>query len=197
MKKIVTIAALCCLPFGLVMADNHGKSEQADSQKAAYADKSKAAIAEFAGKLKGELEAGMKKGGPVNAIQVCNTVAPAIAQEVSAKHGLTIARTSLKNRNEKNAPDAWETKVLNSFAERKAKGEALDSMTFSEVVESNGKKEFRFMKAIPVGEVCLKCHGENIDPAVKAKLTELYPNDKATGYKQGDLRGAFTVRQAM
>ena len=48
-----------------------------------------------------------------------------------------------------------------------------------------------------VGEVCLKCHGENIDPAVKAKLGELYPNDKATGYKLGDLRGAFTVRQEM
>lgn len=189
MKKIVTIAALCCLPLGLVQADNHGNAE--------HADKSKAAIGEFAGKLKGQLEAGMKEGGPVNAIKVCNTVAPAIAKEVSAKHGLTIARTSLKTRNANNAPDAWETKVLNSFAERKAKGEALDTMAFSEVVESGGKKEFRFMKAIPVGEVCLKCHGENIDPAVKAKLGELYPKDQATGYKLGDLRGAFTVKQSM
>lgn len=197
MKKIVTIAALCCLPFGLVQADNHGKAAAADSQKAAHADKSKAAIAEFAGKLKGQLEAGMKKGGPVSAIEVCNTVAPAIAEEVSTKHGLTIARTSLKTRNAKNAPDAWETKVLNSFEERKAKGEAADTIAFSEVVENNGKKEFRFMKAIPTGEVCLKCHGENIDPAVKAKLDTLYPNDKARDYKLGDLRGAFTVRQAM
>jgi len=189
MKKIVTIAALCSLPFGFAQAD--------DADLQARADKSKAAIAEFFGNLKGQLEAGMKEGGPVNAIKVCNTVAPAIAKDISAKHQMSVARTSLKVRNPKNAPDAWETKVLKSFEERKAKGEPLDTMAFSEVVESNGKKEYRFMKAIPTGEVCLKCHGENIDPAVKAKLDELYPNDKARGYKLGDLRGAFTVRQTM
>lgn len=189
MKKIVTIAALCCLPFGFAQAD------EADMK--ARADKSKAAIGEFAGKLKGQLEAGMKEGGPVNAIGVCNTVAPTLAKEASAKHNMNIARTSLKTRNSNNAPDAWESKVLNSFEERKAKGEALDTIAFAEVVESDGKKEYRFMKAIPTGEVCLKCHGETIDPATKAKLTELYPNDKATGFKLGDIRGAFTIRQAM
>src|SRR5574339_484035 len=158
MKKIVTIAALCCLPLALAQAD-------------------KADIAEFFGNLKGQLEAGMKEGGPVNAIKVCNSVAPALAQEASTKHNMSVARTSLKPRNPKNAPDAWENKVLNSFEEIKAKGEAADTIAFSEVFESNGKKEFRFMKAIPTGEVCLKCHGENIDPAVKAKLDELYPSD--------------------
>ena len=53
--------------------------------------------------------------------------------------------------------------------------------------------EFRFMKAIPTGAVCLKCHGTDLSPAVTAKLTELYPDDKATGFKEGDLRGAFVV----
>ncbi|HEY0635411.1 MAG TPA: DUF3365 domain-containing protein [Gammaproteobacteria bacterium] len=189
MKKIVTIAALCCLPLAFAQAD------EADMK--ARAEKSKAAIGEFFGKLKGQLEAGMKQGGPVNAIQVCNTVAPALAKETSEKHKMSIARTSLKTRNPNNIPDEWETKVLNSFAERKAKGEALDTMAFAEVVESEGKKEYRFMKAIPTGEVCLKCHGENIDPAVKAKLDALYPDDQARGYKLGDLRGAFTIRQPM
>ena len=189
MKKIVTITALCCLPLGLALAD------EADLQ--ARVDNSKAAIAEFSGKLKGQLEAAMKEGGPVNAIGVCNTVAPILARESSAKYKVNVARTSLKARNPANTPDAWETKVLKTFEERKAKGEALDNMAYSEVVVTNGRKEFRFMKAIPVGEVCLKCHGENIDPVVKAKLIELYPGDKAVGYKLGDLRGAFTVRQGM
>jgi len=74
-------------------------------------------------------------------------------------------------------------------------------MAFAEVVEEGGKKEFRFMKAIgmpPLEQMpCLKCHGENIDPKVAAKLDELYPNDKARGYKVGDIRGAFTIRQPM
>ena len=62
-------------------------------------------------------------------------------------------------------------------------------MAYAEVVD----KEFRFMKAIPPGAVCLKCHGTDLSPEVTAKMTELYPQDKATGYKEGDLRGAFVV----
>ena len=70
-------------------------------------------------------------------------------------------------------------------------------MAYFETVENNGKKSFRFMKAIPTGEVCLKCHGGNIAPPIRAKLKELYPNDMATGYKLGDVRGAFTITQPM
>ena len=49
------------------------------------------------------------------------------------------------------------------------------------------------MKAIPTGEVCLKCHGSNVAPDVKAAIGELYPEDQATGFKAGELRGAFSV----
>jgi hypothetical protein len=49
------------------------------------------------------------------------------------------------------------------------------------------------MKAIPTGGLCLACHGETIDPAVAGKIAELYPEDKATGFREGDLRGAFVV----
>ena len=42
-------------------------------------------------------------------------------------------------------------------------------------------------------KLCLGCHGKSIAPEVKAKLAELYPEDKATGFSEGDLRGAFVV----
>jgi hypothetical protein len=32
---------------------------------------------------------------------------------------------------------------------------------------------------------------------VAAKLKTLYPDDKATGYQTGDVRGAFTISQPM
>jgi hypothetical protein len=57
--------------------------------------------------------------------------------------------------------------------------------------------EFRFMKAIPIEGVCLGCHGDAIGPAIKSKLSELYPQDLATGYREGDLRGAFVVVQKL
>ena len=49
------------------------------------------------------------------------------------------------------------------------------------------------MKAIPTQPLCLACHGQEIAPPVAEKLAELYPGDKATGFEEGDLRGAFVV----
>jgi hypothetical protein len=110
---------------------------------------------------------------------------------------MKVAHTSLKYRNETNQPAAWEKAVLEQFEQRKAKGEAVKTMEFSEVTEVDGKKVFRYMKAIPTGDVCLKCHGGNIAEPVSAKINSLYPNDKATGFNKGDIRGAFTVTQSI
>ncbi len=53
---------------------------------------------------------------------------------------------------------------------------------------------FRCTKAIPTAaEPCLMCHGSGLDPALKAEIERLYPDDQATGFKAGELRGAFTV----
>jgi hypothetical protein len=69
-------------------------------------------------------------------------------------------------------------------------------MDYSEFVELDGKNVFRYMKAIPTGEICLNCHGgDNVKPEVEAKLTEFYPDDKARGYSIGDIRGAFSIVQ--
>ncbi len=160
---------------------------------------SRNAVKELQATLVGELQAAMKAGGPTNAIEVCNTKASAIATGLSKKNNLQIGRTSLKIRNAKNAPDAWEAKVMKEFEARKAKGEDPAALEHSEVVTENGKKTFRYMKALPVaqGAPCVLCHGEKIEPAVMAKLKKLYPQDKATGFKVGDLRGAVTIRQPL
>jgi len=188
MKKTLAVALIALLPLTVSAAD-------ADTQ--ARIEKSKAAIQDFFGALKGELEKAMKEGGPIHAISVCNTVAPQIAAAKSESHGMTVARTSLKFRNPGNAPDEWEVKVLEKFEERKAAGEDVQKIAYAEVVEKDGNKTFRFMKAIPTGEVCLKCHGEGIEPKVAAELDKLYPGDKARGFKLGDIRGAFTIKQKM
>jgi hypothetical protein len=45
--------------------------------------------------------------------------------------------------------------------------------------------------------LCLTCHGENIASEVDAKLKELYPYDQARGFREGDLRGAFTIAKPL
>ncbi len=157
--------------------------------KAALVESAKSAVQALGGTLKGELQAAIKAGGPVEALSVCNTKAPDIASTVSTEHGMQVGRTSLKNRSPANEPTEWQVTVLNDFETRKAAGEDPAGLVYTDIVDN----EFRFMKAIPTAQVCLNCHGSDISPAVTAKLTELYPADKATGFKEGDLRGAFVV----
>jgi hypothetical protein len=181
------------LVSGLLSANAHADDMQ--DRTAA----SRAAVKEFAGTLQGEMQAAMQAGGPVKAIDVCREKAPAIAADISKAKGWRVARTSLKTRNAKNAPDAWETKVLLDFDKRKAAGEDPAKLEYSEMVMHSGKHEFRYMKAILIAEgaPCLACHGSSIAPDVAAKLKSLYPDDKASGYKTGDVRGAFSVSQPM
>jgi hypothetical protein len=148
----------------------------------------------FGGGLRDELAAGLQAGGPGNAISVCKDRAPAIAEAQRQKAGWQkVGRTSLKLRNPANKPDDWELAVLKKFEERKAAGEDPAKIEHSEVVQAGGKKTFRYMKAIPTQELCLACHGEQIDKATSATIYKAYPKDKARGFKAGDIRGAFTL----
>ncbi len=137
------------------------------------------------------------KGGPEGAIGVCKDVAPQMAKAASAETGWAIRRVSLRNRNPRAVPDAWERAVLEDFDRRAAAGEAPATLEKAEVVVVDGTQHYRYMRALPVQPLCVNCHGasEQLTPAVRQKLGELYPDDKATGYKPGDIRGAMTIRR--
>jgi hypothetical protein len=49
------------------------------------------------------------------------------------------------------------------------------------------------MRAIPTDAVCLTCHGATLAPELAAAIRRDYPDDAATGFSQGQLRGAFSV----
>jgi hypothetical protein len=189
MRRIAWLICLLLLLAGVETARAQDDvKERTDTARAAAADFGKALLA--------ELQKAIAAGGPVNAIGVCNIAAPSIAAGKSMETKMTIARTSLKLRQPDNKPDAWELQQLQSFEQRKAAGENPAGIEAGEYVEMNGKKVFRYMKAIPTGEICLNCHGANLAPEVTAKLKALYPGDLATGFKLGDLRGAFTITQS-
>lgn len=138
--------------------------------------------------------------GVAGAIPVCKDLAPALINEKRAETGWDIRRVSLKTRNaERGTPDLWEARVLADFDIRAANGEKPETLEKSEIVTSGGKPVFRYMKALPAGEVCLKCHGpvDGLDAGLKATLKENYPHDQATGYSQGQIRGALTVKRPL
>lgn len=154
-------------------------------------------IHDFMGRLVGELRQGVKQNGPVETIAVCKQKAPAIAAELGGQSGWKVGRTSLRVRNPLNAPDPWERRVLEDFQRRAAAGEKVKGMEYSEVVEQDGHRVYRLMKAIPTGGVCLLCHGQRVAPKVRKKINDLYPEDQATGFAPGQLRGAFTLQKQM
>jgi hypothetical protein len=147
--------------------------------------------------LQAELVAAMKDGGPLKGIEVCRSKAPVLGADLSKESGWKVGRTALRVRNPANAPDAWEKKTLEEFAARLAKGEDPGAVEKFEVLEVGGRKTFRYMKAIRTAEPCLGCHGPALKPELAAKVKELYPDDRATGFAAGDLRGAFTLSRPM
>jgi hypothetical protein len=156
-------------------------------------DTANAAIKSLAAALKAELGSAMQSGGPVVAIEVCNTQAMPITRKIADQNRLDIGRVSLRNRNPANAPNAWQAKVLEEFERRHADGADLASLSWSETVHAEGGREFRYMKPIPTAGVCLTCHGTELPPTVRQVLAEKYPADRATGFAVGDIRGAFVV----
>jgi len=166
----------------------------ADFDKDAALQEAKKITKNFAESLQKELQSAMKAGGPQNALQVCNIEAMPITAQNSIDSDAQISRVSLKNRNPDNAPNDWQKAILEDFDKRVAAGEDPQPMASATVVKlDSGKHQFRFMKAVPTGGVCLACHGQGIDSELQARLDELYPEDKATGYSAGEVRGAVVV----
>ena len=188
MRKVSLLILFFTISFGLVnlfAIDNDRLSE------------SRMVVKHFAGKLKGELLETLKNSGLINAISVCSKNAPMIADSISQEKGWKVGRVSLRYRNPGNEPDIWEFTTLMAFMERLVRGEDIASMEHHEILNEGEKQVFRYMKAIPVGKPCLNCHGKQIGPTLKAKLTELYPEDQAIGYSLGEIIGAFSISQPM
>lgn len=156
-----------------------------------------AAISDLGRVLQQLLSEEMKQGGYAGAVRSCAENAQVVTEEFSRERGLEIRRVSLKYRNPKDALDEWETQHLKAWAKQAEAGQAAAPV--EETVTENGRRFLRMMKPISLQAVCLGCHGPTtqIAPDVKEALDAHYPRDKATGYKVGDVRGAFSAVVAL
>ncbi len=141
--------------------------------------------------LKKELKTALKTKGPVGAVEVCSKKALEITEEVAEEIGdIKIKRTSFKYRNPKNKPDKYEAEALRFFEKTLKETGKLPPYYIQKV-----DGEYRYYKPLKVQNVCLTCHGDpnHMDEKLLKKLKELYPQDRATGYKLGDFRGVIRV----
>lgn len=149
-------------------------------------------IQQFGKRLKHALVTAIQEDGLVHAVNVCHTVAPEIAVNLSSD-GWTVGRTSLRTRNTDNAADRWEKQTLQYFDSEYKAGRNAKQLTAS----LNDNVQFRYMKAIPTEQVCLACHGSSIDSELSASIRKQYPNDTAVGFTLEDIRGAFTLSKSL
>lgn len=146
--------------------------------------------------LKGELESALSERGPLGAVEVCSVSATRLTKEVSARMypGISIKRTSFRYRNPKNAPTEDEAKALRYFEKELREKNKLPPYYIQRVI-ARGKVEYNYYKPIVTEPLCLTCHGDKRSMSLELlkKIHELYPEDNATGYGIGDLRGAVRV----
>lgn len=164
----------------------------ASSQAADPAVEGPKVIAEAFGRLSGALAESIAKNGAAGSLSVCSEKAPQIAKEVAQVHGVTLRRATEKPRNPKNAADELEKSMLNAFAASLAQNDAPKPKVLT---ESDGRRAF-FAPIVLGNPLCLQCHGklgEDIKPETHEAILKLYPEDKATGFKIGDLRGLWRV----
>jgi len=140
-------------------------------------------LAPFKKNLKGALLEGMQKG-PEHAIGVCKVDAPAIASELSV-NGVAMGRTSHRLRNPRNVPPEWARPILAAWLESESQREPVS-------VDLGGQR-VGYAEPITLEPLCVTCHGSSLAPAVAAKIAADYPEDQATGFEVGDLRGIWWV----
>ncbi len=99
--------------------------------------------------------------------------------------GYQLRQVSSKYRNPKNKPDNFEEKALREFKKDKNLSE------YKGIDKIEGKRVLRYLIPLYIEEACLKCHSAK--ETVPEFIKEDYPEDKATDYTYGDLRGAISV----
>jgi hypothetical protein len=133
-------------------------------------------------RLMKRLTAAVGEGDFAKGVEVCEEAAPAIAEQVSEDREVEVGRTSFAVRNPDNRPEAFMKPIVEArYAE--------------EILMRGPDGQVAYMAPIRLGEVCVNCHGTEaqIPDEVENMLARLYPEDEATGFAPGDLRGWFHV----
>ncbi len=185
MKLIAAALVLVLSPFTLMAGE--------PAPDTAWVDQSRQLAMQLGGQLKSELTKAIAEGGPIAAINVCYLRAPEIAAQLSQASGARVGRTALRVRNPSNAPDELERSVLEQFATDLGSGPVDRPLEAIFEIRRGDAVERRYMRAIPTDALCLTCHGKTIAPDLAAAIARDYPKDQATGFEQGQLRGAFSV----
>jgi hypothetical protein len=144
------------------------------------------------GLLSSNLLAAVARAGVTGAVEFCSVRAVELTRSAGTTDGTGIRRVSHKPRNPANRADEGELRVLEDLRGRLVSGAGTPV-----VLTTNASGLVSGFVPIQLGQpLCLKCHGQpdrEIAPSTMEVLRRLYPEDKATGFRLGELRGMWRV----
>lgn len=191
MTRNITVMILF---FGLITACMNNSRTLSDTDKNRYLVKGDSIATDMQQMLLKNLTHAIEENGTVGALAFCNENAIPLTEEGSKAHGAEAHRLTDKNRNPNN--------ILSTEIDKKAWSKISQVMGDKDISPKHwvGKEgdAVYYYKAIPLGmPTCLSCHGNinsDIEVETLREITMRYPNDKATGYEMGQLRGIWKVQ---
>ena len=130
--------------------------------------------------LKRALTQAVENEGAAEAVTACQAIAPSITRGAASKTA-KVGRSSHKLRSPRYAPKPWMEPLLRGYLEAPGQMEPKVVVVDEDTVG--------YVEPIYVQPMCVACHGTEIAPEVRERITELYPDDQATGFQPGDFRG--------
>jgi hypothetical protein len=134
-----------------------------------------------------QLQHKLAEGGPALAFEACHIEAADLTRRLGRYEGIAAGFTSDRLRNPTNKPKGWAAGLVAANAGRRARdvdGFAVDL-----------GNRIGVLRPMFEHETCASCHGpiDRLTPAVKRLIAERYPNDRAIGFAEGEIRGWFWV----
>jgi hypothetical protein len=191
------LPAFCIIILTGIVACNNNDEEKKDTASAAdhtafYAKADSISMLAQQELLK-QVSKAIQQSGPAFAVDFCSTHALPITDSIARANGIQLQRLSDRNRNPQNKlEEPLDKQAWDSLKTILATGTKQASLPWSDMAQHPV-----FYKPIVLGmPTCLKCHGnplEDIDAPTMDIIRTRYPNDLATGYRLGMLRGIWKI----
>ena len=167
-------------------------SESSETNKSVILNEAKNLLKETAKQYKNTLIQGLQHNNLIKALKYCNKEVEQLVSKDNEK-SFAVKRVSLRPRNKNNYPNLYEKEILEKFNKLSLIDNRDLALEHSDIIKGENNNKFVYVKAIRIKEVCLNCHGSNINDGLKKEIQKLYPDDKAINYKLNDIRGAFVM----
>lgn len=142
--------------------------------------------------LSSKLGQAVQEGGIGYALEFCNIEALPITDSLSANHGVELRRASHRPRNPANRADSLDMETIRQYL-----SQLEDQKELKPNVYRDNEQIVYHAPIIINNGLCLNCHGREGSQIQEKNLElirQLYPDDEATGFEMGELRGIWSVK---